>query len=88
MVYACADPESFVRWVQLQLFIFVFFFLMRGGGGGGGKDSNTTISGPSTARQRNAIHMAFRWRVDAGPTLNACQACKLCAFTGDPDLYC
>ena len=82
MVYTCADPESFVRGVQLQLFIFVFFyFLMRGGG----KDSNTTISGPSTARQRNAIQMAFRWRADAGPTLNACQACKLCGFTGDPD---
>ena len=32
---------------------------------------NTTISGPSLARQRNAIEMAFRWRADDGPTLNA-----------------
>ena len=25
----------------------------------------------SSARQRNAIEMAFRWRADDGPTLNA-----------------
>ena len=31
----------------------------------------TTISGPSSARQRNVISMAFRWRADDGPTLNA-----------------
>ena len=37
---------------------------MRGG-------PTTTISGPSSARKRNAIYMAFRWRVDDGPTLNA-----------------
>ena len=46
-------------------FIFYFFF------DEGREDSNTTISGPSTARQRNAIQMAFRWRADGGPTLNA-----------------
>ena len=34
-------------------------------------DPNTIISGPSTARQRNAIKMAFLWRADNGPTLNA-----------------
>ena len=28
---------------------------------------NTTISGPSSARQQNAILMAFRWRGDDGP---------------------
>ena len=33
-------------------------------------DSNTTISGPSSAHQRNAIEMAFRWRADDGLTLN------------------
>ena len=40
---------------------------------GGGKDPNTCtkISGPSLARQRNAIKMAFRWLADGGPTLNA-----------------
>ena len=36
----------------------------------GRKDPNT-ISGPSTAHQRNAIEMALRWRADDGPTLNA-----------------
>ena len=37
----------------------------------GRKDPNTTISGPSSARQLNAIYMAFHWRADVGPTLNA-----------------
>ena len=32
---------------------------------------STTISGPSTDRQRNAISMASRWRAEDGPTLNA-----------------
>ena len=35
------------------------------------KDQNTTISGPSSARQRNAIEMAFLLRADDVPTLNA-----------------
>ena len=35
------------------------------------EDPNMTINGPSSTRQRNAIEMAFRWRADAGPTLNA-----------------
>ena len=33
-------------------------------------DPNNTKSGPSLAHQRNAILMAFYWRVDDGPTLN------------------
>ena len=37
----------------------------------GRKDPNTTISGPSSTHQRNAISMAFRWRADVGPTLSA-----------------
>ena len=37
----------------------------------GKNDTNTTFSGPSTTRQRNAILMAFRWRADDGTTLNA-----------------
>ena len=37
----------------------------------GREDPNTTISGPSLARQRNAIYMAFRWQADDGPTFNA-----------------
>ena len=36
----------------------------------GRKDQNTTISGPSSARQQNAIEMAFLWRADGGHTLN------------------
>ena len=47
-------------------FLFLFFKYDEGS-----RDPNTTISGPSTARQRNAIYMAFRWRADDGPTLNA-----------------
>ena len=45
--------------------------LMRGWGGWGRVDSNTTKSEPSSARQRNAIKVTFRWRADDGPTLNA-----------------
>ena len=37
----------------------------------GREDQNTTLSGPSSARQRNAIIMVFRWRADNGPTLTA-----------------
>ena len=35
------------------------------------EDPNTAINGPSSARQRNAILMAFRWRADVDQTLNA-----------------
>ena len=35
------------------------------------EDPNTAINGPSSARQRNTIEMAFRRRVDDGLTLNA-----------------
>ena len=36
------------------------------------EDPNTAKNGPSSARQRNAIKMAFRWLgADDGPTLNA-----------------
>ena len=35
------------------------------------ENPNITIIGPSSVRQRNAIQMAFRWRADVGPTLNA-----------------
>ena len=49
----------------------------------GDRGSNTAINGPSLACQWNAIEMAFCWRADDGPTLNA----GLVA-TGDPDKYC
>ena len=37
----------------------------------GKADQKTTINRPSSARQRNAISMAFRWRAYDGQTLNA-----------------
>ena len=37
----------------------------------GMEDTNVTINGPSWSRQRNANLMAFRWRTDDDPTLNA-----------------
>ena len=53
----------------------------------GREDPNTTISRLSSARQRNAIKMAFHWRADGGPTLNAAikMAWQICDFSGDPD---
>ena len=63
----CADPESFVRGgptlTVFVLFCFVFYE--------GREDLNSTKRGPSSARQRNVIKMAFRWRTDDGPALNA-----------------
>ena len=50
------------------------------------EDPDTTKSGSSSARQRNAIEMAFRWRVDDGPTLNVGLVALWCS--GDPDQYC
>ena len=46
----CADPESFVRGGP-NLITFFFFFLADEGK----ENPNTTINGPSSARQRNAI---------------------------------
>ena len=43
----------------------------------------TSKSGPSSDCQRNAIEMAFRWRADDGPTLNAGLF-----FSGDLAQYC
>ena len=65
----------------LFLFFIYFFFF-----DGMERGSNFTKSGPSSARQRNAIKMAFRWRADNGPPLNA-GLVALC-FLGDPDQYC
>ena len=33
------------------------------------EDRNASKSGPSSARQRNAIEMVFRWRADEWPTI-------------------
>ena len=38
---------------------------------GGIYDQITALNGPSSARQRNATEMAFRWWADDGLTLNA-----------------
>ena len=43
----------------------------------GREDQNTTISGPSSAGQRNA----FRWRDDDGPLMNT-DLVALCFFQG------
>ena len=45
----------------LLFLVVVVFKLMR----------DTTKSGPSSAHQRNAIKMAFGWRADGDPALNA-----------------
>ena len=44
-----------------------FFFLVDEGK----EDPNATVSLPSLACQRKAIEMAFPWRTDNCPTLNA-----------------
>ena len=54
---ACADPESFVRGgPTLTSFSSVFLIADEGK-----EDLNTTISGHSSARQQNAIQIAFSW---------------------------
>ena len=63
MRQTCQDPESFVRGGR----IFFIFFLVDERR----EVPNTTISGPSLARQRTTIKMAFRWHDDDGPTLSA-----------------
>ena len=60
---SCADPENFVKGGPN---LITFFLVVKGS-----EDTNTAINGPSSARQRNAIKMAFRWRADNGPTVNA-----------------
>ena len=58
-------PECLVRGGPTFTTPVIFLF------GEGREDPNTTISGPSSTRQRNAILMAFRWRADDDPILNA-----------------
>ena len=55
--------------VQLWHFLLCFFF-DEGRVDGVSVDPNTAISGPLSARQQNAIEMAFCWRADVGPTSN------------------
>ena len=72
----CGSRKFCYRGVQFWRVFCLFVFYE------GRADPNSTKSGPSSARQRNAIKwnailMAFRWRADYGPTLNA----GLVAFT-------
>ena len=55
-------------------------YLMRG------EDPITTKSGPPSARQPNGISMAFLWRANDDPTLNA--GLVALYFPRDPDQYC
>ena len=57
----CADPESIVRGGPTLTTFLV---------DEGREDPNATTSGPSSARHRNTIKMAFRWRAFDGSTLN------------------
>ena len=57
------DPESFVKG-DPTLTTFVFKVEE------GGEDPSPTLSGPSSARQRNA-NKAFRWHADEYPTSNS-----------------
>ena len=68
LIKACADLESFVRvGPNLITFFFVLFCLFNEGI----EDPNANINGTSSARQRHAILMAFRWRADDCLKLNA-----------------
>ena len=53
----CMDPESYARGgpTLTAFFYFIFFLLVDEGR----KDPNTSISGPSSARQQNAIKWHF-----------------------------
>ena len=46
---------------------YVFLLLMMGE-----MFPNTNVSGSSSAQQRNAIKIAFRWWAVGGPTLKVC----------------
>ena len=58
----CADPESFIRGgPTLTTFFFIFIFLFDEGR----ENPGTTISGPSSAHQPNAI----KWRFAGVPMM-------------------
>ena len=63
----CTDPESFAGAGPTFATFFGIIILVDEVI----EDPNTTINGPSSAHQRNAIQVAFRWRADDCPTLNA-----------------
>ena len=59
------DPERVVRGGP-NLITFFSFLVDEGI-----EYPNTAINRPPSARQRNAIKMAFCWQAHGGPTLNA-----------------
>ena len=65
--HACADPEGFVSGgPTLSKLTWHFFGGWGGGGGGRGWWENVCLPA-----KRHLNEMAFRWRADDGPTVNA-----------------
>ena len=62
LLYTCADPESLSERVKLNKLVFLLI-------DDGSEDLNTTISGPSPARQQIAIRMLFEWRFAGVPMM-------------------
>ena len=71
MLGSYADSETFVRGGPTLTTFFYFFFISFISFNERRNYLNASKSGPSSARQRNAIQMVFRWRADDGPTLNS-----------------
>ena len=55
--------REFARRGPILITLFCFFYEGR-------EYPNSTKSGPSSARQRNAIKMTFSWQADGGLTSN------------------
>ena len=66
IIFMRGSRKFYQRGSKFDNVFFFFFFVVEWR-----KDQNTTISGPSSARQGKAIELAFLWRADDGPTLNA-----------------
>ena len=70
----CTDPESFFQnGSKFELCFFIVFLV------------DEMIQIPIKEGQRNAIKMAFRWRANNDPALNAG---LVCYFSEDPDQNC
>ena len=64
--YMHGSRKFFQRVSKFDVCFLGFFFVDKGI-----KDPNAAMNWPSSARQQNAIEMAFCWRADDSPTLNA-----------------
>ena len=62
----CQGDPTLTGFFFVFIYLFILYLVAEGR-----EDPNTTIRGRSSARQRNAIYMEFRWCADDGPTLNA-----------------